>query len=374
MKLRKAIGMSFLLALLTAFSFGCAPTASKPESQATSQSAKKWQFHSIVGVDYVAQFVTIPRPEDVLLVDSRPTRKRYDTGYIPTAINIPDSRFARMTDKLPTDKETLIIFYCQGPICKLSHKSAWKAEKLGYTNVKVFSDGYPAWLKAGHYGAVTAAYLKKQVDKGADIVIIDSRPKRPKYDKGHIPTAISIPDSQFDKFKHLLPEDKSKQLIFYCGGFTCKLSHKSAGKADRMGYTRVKVFEAGYPAWKKLAGTAGKIDIKGGEEEGSIDLAVFKKILAETPNSAMLIDVRDPDEFATGHFKTAVNIPTDQLEQQLKTMKVTKPIIFVCATGARSGEAFYMVQDLRPDIKEVFYVEATITHNSDGSFELKASE
>ena len=102
----------------------------------------------------------------------------------------------------------------------MSHKSAWKAEKLGYTNVKVFSDGYPVWLKAGNYGAVTAAYLKKQVDKGADIVIVDSRPKRPKYDKGHIPTAISIPDSQFAKFKHLLPEDKSRQLVFYCGGFT----------------------------------------------------------------------------------------------------------------------------------------------------------
>jgi len=52
------------------------------------------------------------------------------------------------------------------------------------------------------------------------MVIVDSRPKRPKYDKGHIPTAISLPDSKFDKMKGDLPQDKSIPLIFYCGGYT----------------------------------------------------------------------------------------------------------------------------------------------------------
>ena len=32
-----------------------------------------------------------------------------------------------------------------------------------------------------------------------DFMIIDSRPKQPRYDAGHIPTAVSLPDSQFDK-------------------------------------------------------------------------------------------------------------------------------------------------------------------------------
>ena len=34
-----------------------------------------------------------------------------------------------------------IIFYCQGPTCDLSAKSALKAEKLGYTNLKVYEAG-----------------------------------------------------------------------------------------------------------------------------------------------------------------------------------------------------------------------------------------
>ncbi len=148
------------------------------------------------------------------------------------------------------------------------------------------------------------------------------------------------------------------------------MSHKSASKAGKLGYENVFVFAAGYPAWVKLAGKSEKIEIKGGEEEGSIDLVLFQKILKENPDSIMLIDVRDPDEFATGHLPGAINITNDELEKQLKTMKIDKPLVFVCATGARSGEAYYMVQDLRPDIKKVYYVEATITYK-DGGFEVK---
>jgi rhodanese-related sulfurtransferase len=151
------------------------------------------------------------------------------------------------------------------------------------------------------------------------------------------------------------------------------MSHKSASLAVKLGYKKVQVFAAGYPAWVKLAGKSEIIEIEAGEEEGSIDLTLFRKILAENPDSVMLIDVRDPDEYAAGHLPGAINITNDELEKNLKTMKVDKPLVFVCATGARSGEAYYMVQDLRPDIKEVYYVEATISYH-EGGFEIKATE
>jgi hypothetical protein len=52
------------------------------------------------------------------------------------------------------------------------------------------------------------------------VLIVDSRPYKPKYVNGHIPTAISMPFSQFDKMVAKLPEDKNALLIFYCGGPT----------------------------------------------------------------------------------------------------------------------------------------------------------
>ncbi len=62
--------------------------------------------------------------------------------------------------------------------------------------------------------------MKKKIDAKANMVIIDTRPTRPKYVKGHLPGAISIPDSKFDKLKGNLPTDKSTPLVFYCGGYT----------------------------------------------------------------------------------------------------------------------------------------------------------
>jgi len=84
--------------------------------------------------------------------------------------------------------------------------------------------------------------------------------------------------------------------------------------------------------------------------------------------------VRDLDEFATGHFKTAVNIPVDQLEKKVNSLPTDKPIVFVCSTGARSGESFYMLQDMKPDLKKVYYLEAEVEYSKDGSYKIKKPE
>ncbi|MBW1751564.1 MAG: rhodanese-like domain-containing protein [Deltaproteobacteria bacterium] len=359
-----------------AISFGCA-TTQKAAAPAKAEAQVDWKFHDIVDVKFVKEHVKIPMQEGVMLIDARPKRAKYDKGHIPMAVSIPDTQFDKMVSKLPKDKNALLIYYCGGLKCKLSHKSARKAEKLGYTNVKVFAKGYPAWLKVpGNYPSVSVEWVKKQIDNKADMIVIDSRPKRKKYDKGHVETAISIPDSQFKKLTDQLPKDKAKLLVFYCGGLKCPLSHKSAKKAIGLGYTNAKVFSAGYPAWKEVAGTpkakAVPTQVKAGKEEGSIDIESFKKILNENPDSILLIDVRDPDEFTAGAFKTAVNFPSDEIEGKINSLPADKPIVFVCSTGARSGEAFYMVQDIRPELKDVYYLEAEITYNKDGSFKIIA--
>ncbi len=57
-------------------------------------------------------------------------------------------------------------------------------------------------------------------------------------------------------------------------------------------------------------------------------------------NGAVLVDVRTPGEYASGHARQSRNIPLDQLPQQLDSLKrIGKPIVFVCASGARSQHA-----------------------------------
>ncbi len=367
MKINRFSTLLFCIAFMVAVGFGCAHQ--KAEVADTS-----WKYPEIVDVDFVAQYAKVPMDENVMIIDARPKRPKYDKGHIPMAVSIPDSQFNKMKDSLPADKDALLIYYCGGEKCKLSHKSAHKAKALGYKNIKVFAKGFPGWMKvAGHYPTVSVQWLKKQIDTNPDMVVVDSRPKRKKYDNAHIPTAISIPDTQFDKYKDQLPEDKDRVVVFYCGGFKCKLSHKSAAKAIALGYTKVKVFAAGFPAWKTYLAKQGAapVAIKTGEEEGSIDIALFKKIVAENPDSILLVDVRDADEYSKGTLKGAVNIPVDNLEKKIKELPTDKPVVFICGTGARSGESFYMVQDIRPEMKNVFYLDGELTLHKDGSFTIK---
>ncbi len=110
--------------------------------------------------------------------------------------------------------------------------------------------------------------------------------------------------------------------------------------------------------------------VKAGAEEGSIDLETFNKIIEENPQSIYLVDVRDPDEFAAGHLQTAVNIPVGELEDKVDALPADKPIVFVCSTGARSGESYYMLQDIKPELKKVYYLEAEVEYSDDGSYKI----
>ena len=344
----------------------------------TGLQPKEGWYPKTVRIDFVEKHATIPPQDGMMLIDSRPTARKYDPGHIPGATNIPDSSFEKMTDKLPADKNALLLFYCEGVECMLSHQSAFKAEKLGYTNIKVYPEGYPDWIAKGHVGAVSVAYIKKLMDEKAPMTLIDSRPKERKYDKGHIPGAISIPDSQFDKMVDKLPADKAAPLYFYCEGLTCKLSSDSAERAKKLGYTNIKVVPEGYPAWVKAYGpgptaeggapaAAAAPAIQGGKESGTITAASFEEILRNAPDSVLLVDVRDVKEFEGGTFKGSINIPINTLEKKLATLPADKPIVFFCGAGGRSGEAHDMAKLLRPELK-TYFLNANIKWAKDGSY------
>ena len=55
---------------------------------------------------------------------------------------------------------------------------------------------------------------------------------------------------------------------------------------------------------------------------------------------AMVIDVRSPGEFQSGHVKGARNIPLQEISRRSSEIAhYSKPIILCCASGGRSGRA-----------------------------------
>lgn len=62
-------------------------------------------------------------------------------------------------------------------------------------------------------------------------------------------------------------------------------------------------------------------------------------ILEKIRNGALVVDVRTPMEYQTGHYPGAINIPVDQLPMRLNELDKKKEIIVYCASGARSASA-----------------------------------
>lgn len=87
----------------------------------------------------------------VLFVDAR-TRDNYDAGHIPGAVSLPVGQFDALIDSFLDQhaNEQPIVTYCSGRTCEDSHNLAQLLMDFGYSNVKVFIDGYPGWEAAGY--------------------------------------------------------------------------------------------------------------------------------------------------------------------------------------------------------------------------------
>lgn len=74
-----------------------------------------------------------------------------------------------------------------------------------------------------------------------------------------------------------------------------------------------------------------------GQEKEKSDTA---KVAQDTSsNSIFFVDVRSPQEFASGSVNGAVNIPLDQVDSRISEFKEKKEIVVFCRSGNRSSQA-----------------------------------
>ena len=86
-----------------------------------------------------------------LFVDAR-SRDRYSAGHIKGAISLPVEEINGIIDQFISTypPDTQIITYCSGRECDDSHWLAQFLRDAGYTNIRVFIDGYPGWTNNGY--------------------------------------------------------------------------------------------------------------------------------------------------------------------------------------------------------------------------------
>ena len=118
--------------------------------------------------------------------------------------------------------------------------------------------------QAGGYELLTAAELKKWLDEGKQMVLVDTMPESG-FKKEHIPGAknflFPVPRmSAWDTketagkteadYAALLGADKNIPVVIYCGFVNCTRSDNGATWARKLGFTKVYRFPGGLFAWK----------------------------------------------------------------------------------------------------------------------------
>lgn len=111
----------------------------------------------------------------------------------------------------------------------------------------------------GKYGIVGTEELKGWIDSKKEMTIIDTMPAS-NFTKGHIPGAVNaelpktgvkdVTPEQKVAFVKLLPSDKSKTVVVYCGFVACERSDVGAKIAKELGYENVYRYPAGIVGWR----------------------------------------------------------------------------------------------------------------------------
>lgn len=64
-------------------------------------------------------------------------------------------------------------------------------------------------------------------------------------------------------------------------------------------------------------------------------------------NTPLIIDVREPNEYAQGHVSGAINIPPAEImagARQLKDVAKDTPMVLYCVSGSRSNVSKMMLE------------------------------
>ena len=177
-----------------------------------------------------------------------------------------------------------------------------------------------------HLASLTPLSVRSQLEDNA--LLVDARPPE-QFNREHVPGSFAVPygDSFATWVGWVVPWGKPVILP------SPDSSHHDAmvRQLMRIGCDRLNGYLAGgMEAWK----TAGLPS----EAAASIDLDALKEQWGQ-PNTPLIIDFRQRNEFHSGHIEGALNIELGELQEHLDGLPRELPVITVCAAGARATTA-----------------------------------
>ncbi len=149
------------------------------------------------------------------------------------------------------------------------------------------------------------------------------------YNRAHIPGSINVPYTRngfVEQASFFLRQEAPVLLV----ADNAPLADFAAQELSGAGFTVQGVLEGGVATWRENGGELASLgQITADELEATMTAG----------NAPLLVDVREAWEYNSGHIEGAVHLPLSQFTQRYTELRPDAPIVFVCASGARSGEA-----------------------------------
>ncbi len=252
----------------------------------------------------------------------------------------------------------------------MSPNSAGRAEKLGYTNVKVYHDGLPEWTKK-NYLVLSPQFLKEAyIDKEIPNVLLDVRPAAVAK-KGFIKGAVTLPAADVAaNIAKFPPKDKKPPIILVDdkGGSDAK---NAANAIVAAGYSSVTILTGGMESWQ-----AAKYPIETGNLDtniayvpkprpGEIAIEDFKKIVDSSSADTLIIDVRSREEANFGFIKGAKVIPDMEILDHLAEIPQDKQIVTYCNTGVQAEMSYHKLKEKGYNVK---FLNANVAFDDKGNY------
>ncbi len=291
--------------------------------------------------------------QELALIDVR-EELTFSQNHLLWARNVPLSRLELRFARLVPRKDTRIVLCDDND--GLTRRAAAILARAGYSDLSYLDGGVPAWEKAGFvtfsgvhvpskaFGefvehdsgtpSVSAQELNAMMSDGTKLVVLDSRPFD-EYSRVSIPSGINVPGAELVlRARQIVPAadttivvncaGRTRSIIgaqslinagvpnkvvalrngtmgWHLAGLTC-----ATGKADRAPDVSDKTL-----AWAKDA--AESVARKFGVTR--TDRTTVEAWRKDATRTTYVFDVRDPDEYLTGHYPGAISAPGGQLVQ-----------------------------------------------------------
>lgn len=294
--------------------------------------------------------------KEVAVLDVR-TEQVFGAGHLLWANSVPLSTLELdILDRVPRQDTPVVLCAGDAGDDPIVGRAATKLTGMGYDNLSYLKDGVQGWKNAGFevfsginvpskaFGEfvehtydtprMPADDLKKMLDDGTDVVVLDSRPM-PEFNVMNIPTAVDVPGAELALRVHDLAPNPETTVVVNCAGRTRSIigcqSLKNAGIPNKVvalengtmgwhlaGYDLGHGNDATYDTLSaagltKALECAAHVQSKFGVKV--VDAETLAGWREESDRSTYVLDVRAPEEFLAARIPGSRSAPGGQLVQ-----------------------------------------------------------